>query len=69
VLEIEKANIGVRDSFFDLGGHSLKAIRIMTRIYEQFDIEIDLTDLFRQPYIESLAEEVENILWLKQLNS
>ncbi|WP_244214198.1 phosphopantetheine-binding protein, partial [Pedobacter alluvionis] len=64
VLGLEAGNISVKDNFFDLGGHSLKAIRIVLRIHEKFNVEINLTHLFTEPDIESLAIEVENILWL-----
>ncbi|WP_205195787.1 non-ribosomal peptide synthetase [Chitinophaga sp. Cy-1792] len=66
VLEAGKDKIGIKDSFFDLGGHSLKAIRIVLRIHEQFNVEIDLTNFFLEPNIEALAEEIENIRWMQQ---
>jgi amino acid adenylation domain-containing protein len=47
--------IGVKESFFEIGGHSLLALRLMTRIRKQFGYELPLTELFRSPSIESLA--------------
>jgi len=64
VLGIDKDAIGIRDSFFDLGGHSLKAIRVVLRIHEQFGLEMDLAYFFGEPTIESLVTEMENMLWL-----
>jgi acyl carrier protein len=61
-----KEKIGVKDSFFDIGGHSLKAVRVLLKIYERFDTEIDLTTFFNGPTIESLAIEIDNIQWLRQ---
>jgi len=66
VLSIPKEQVGVKDNFFDLGGHSLNAIRIVLRIHEQFDIEMDLTGFFAEPTIEALAAEIENVLWLRK---
>jgi len=66
VLSIPKERVGVKDSFFEVGGHSLNAIRMMLRIHEQFDIEMDLTAFFAEPTIEALAAEIGNVLWLRQ---
>ncbi len=34
--------IGVRDNFFDLGGHSLKLMKVTSRVYEQFDLKLNI---------------------------
>jgi amino acid adenylation domain-containing protein len=47
--------VGVRDNFFDLGGHSLRLIRVHSKIREIVDCEVAVIDLFRYPTIESLA--------------
>jgi thioesterase domain-containing protein/acyl carrier protein len=49
------AEIGVRDSFFDLGGHSLAAIRLAARIRETFGIALPVASLFAAPTVEALA--------------
>ncbi|NJL59829.1 MAG: hypothetical protein HC887_09480 [Desulfobacteraceae bacterium] len=38
--------IGIYDNFFDLGGHSLKATRIVSKIHKELGIEIRLRDMF-----------------------
>ncbi|MGD2085118.1 MAG: amino acid adenylation domain-containing protein [Candidatus Aminicenantes bacterium] len=48
--------IGVRDSFFELGGDSLKAITVISRIHRKLHVEIPLTEFFKRPTIEALAE-------------
>jgi tyrocidine synthetase-3 len=53
VLENEK--IGVNDNLFALGGHSLNAITLVSRIYKTFNKEITLKDLFKHPNIKELA--------------
>jgi non-ribosomal peptide synthetase component F len=47
--------VGVRDNFFDLGGQSLKAVRMRGRIEEVFGTSIALRDLFAHPTIDELA--------------
>jgi amino acid adenylation domain-containing protein len=46
---------GVRDNFFDLGGHSLLLIRVHARLRRELDADIAVIDLFRYPTIESMA--------------
>ncbi|MBD1922211.1 amino acid adenylation domain-containing protein [Funiculus sociatus GB2-A5] len=60
VLNIERVGIG--DNFFDLGGNSLLAIRLMDEVYKQFKRELPLSTLFLNPTVESLASTlfVEN---------
>ncbi|AMP99734.1 Nonribosomal peptide synthetase [Pedobacter cryoconitis] len=65
VLGVEMGQIGVHTNFFELGGHSLTAIRILLKIHEQFNVEVDLINFFNEPNIEAMANEIENILWLR----
>lgn len=51
--------IGVTESFFDLGGHSLMAVRLMTRITRVFGQELPLATLLGEPTIEILARRLE----------
>ncbi|ASS75397.1 hypothetical protein CIG75_10615 [Tumebacillus algifaecis] len=47
--------VGVNDSFFDLGGHSLKAALFIARVNKEFGIQIPLRDIFQQPTIRNIA--------------
>lgn len=47
---------GVRNSFFDLGGHSLLLVRVHAKLRQEMDPDIAVIDLFRYPTIESLAD-------------
>jgi amino acid adenylation domain-containing protein len=46
---------GVRDNFFDLGGHSLLLVQLHAQLKRQFNASISVVDLFRYPTIEALA--------------
>lgn len=48
--------VGVKDNFFDLGGHSLLLVKVHVRLQQIFAREISIIDLFRLPTIESLAQ-------------
>lgn len=50
--------VGVQDSFFELGGDSLLAIQLGARLKERLGVEIPINELFEQPTIESLARTV-----------
>jgi len=53
VLGVDK--IGVDDNFFSLGGHSLKATKLITRIHKEFDVRLELKTVFSHPTIAGLA--------------
>jgi amino acid adenylation domain-containing protein len=53
-------HIGTRDNFFHLGGHSLSAVRMFTRLEEYLRIRIPLATLFQAPTIEGLAKVIRD---------
>jgi acyl carrier protein len=60
-----REKIGVKDDFFDLGGQSLKATRVIMRVKKEFNIEIDLSSIFLEPTIEVLADKIMTDMWLQ----
>jgi amino acid adenylation domain-containing protein len=50
--------IGIQDKFFDLGGHSLSATRVVSRVIKQFELDISLQSLFRSPTVADMAAEI-----------
>ncbi|MCP5049288.1 MAG: acyltransferase domain-containing protein, partial [bacterium] len=51
--------IGVRDDFFELGGDSLKAITVISRIHQSLNVEIPLQEFFHLLTIENLAAYID----------
>ncbi|HEY9827187.1 MAG TPA: amino acid adenylation domain-containing protein [Stenomitos sp.] len=59
LLGIEQ--IGVNDDFYELGGYSLLAVRLVALISETFQQEIPLEILFKKPTIADLAEVISEL--------
>ena len=49
------SQVGTQDSFFDLGGHSLIAVRLFASIKREFGAEFPISALFEAPTIAALA--------------
>ncbi|MCP5105931.1 MAG: amino acid adenylation domain-containing protein [bacterium] len=58
ILGLEKETIGIDDNFFQLGGHSLKATILISRIHKAFNVRISLGEIFNQPSIRELGEYI-----------
>lgn len=57
LLQLEK--IGIKDNFFDLGGHSIKAIKMSHDISTVFELDVSIKNIFVYPTIEQLANQIE----------
>jgi amino acid adenylation domain-containing protein len=66
VLRAERVSRGA--DFFDLGGHSLRATQVISRINETFQVEIPLRVLFEKPTLAEFAAAVEESI-LKEVES
>jgi acyl carrier protein len=47
--------VGIDDNFFDLGGHSLTATQLVSRIISQFRLDLPLQALFQSPTVAEMA--------------
>ena len=56
VLKLDR--VGVGDNFFDLGGHSLSATQIASRVRETFRVELPVRKIFEEPTVEALARSL-----------
>ncbi|MAC26252.1 MAG: polyketide synthase [Sandaracinus sp.] len=54
--------VGVQDSFFDLGGHSLIAVRLFAMVKKTFEVEFPISVLFEAPTIEACGELIKDAI-------
>jgi|GEM_PF-266592 len=53
---LERPVVSIHDNFFDLGGHSLKAMRMVSAIHREMGVEISLQDIFAHPTVFEIAK-------------
>jgi acyl carrier protein len=54
--------IGRDDDFFDLGGHSLRAVQVASRVKEHFRVRLAVNVIFDKPTIAELADHIVDAL-------
>ncbi|HLP59571.1 MAG TPA: amino acid adenylation domain-containing protein, partial [Candidatus Deferrimicrobium sp.] len=59
---ISPYRIGIDENFFQLGGHSLKATSLASRIYKEFNVKIPLAEIFKRPTIRGLFDYINNYI-------
>jgi amino acid adenylation domain-containing protein len=52
-------HVGIHDNFFDLGGHSLAATRVVSQVIKQFQLELPLQSLFQSPTVAEMAKVID----------
>lgn len=50
--------VGVNESFFDLGGDSISVVQMIAKVRKHFDTPISLREVFKEPTIASLAGHI-----------
>ncbi|MBU7321098.1 non-ribosomal peptide synthetase, partial [Paenibacillus oleatilyticus] len=58
LLGLEK--VGVKDNFFDIGGHSLRAATLAARIHKEMNKQLELREVFEAMTVEQLARTIES---------
>jgi amino acid adenylation domain-containing protein/thioester reductase-like protein len=56
IFELDE--IGVTDDFFQLGGHSLNAVLLQSKIQDELEVELSFEDVFGAPTIQELASRI-----------
>ena len=51
--------VGRGDSFYSLGGNSLKAAELLYRVYEVFAVRITVKDILKYPVLSRLAGRID----------
>jgi len=59
VLKLDKEIIGIDDNFFDLGGHSLRATVLISRIHKELNVKLSLAEMFKFSTIRGLSDYIK----------
>lgn len=60
VLDLKEEVIGINDNFFDLGGNSIKAIQLLTKVNQQYSVKLSTTSIFQYSCIKEFTDILEN---------
>jgi acyl carrier protein len=60
ILKVRKEAISVKKSFFELGGDSIKIMRLNSMINERLQVQVSIPDLFRYTSVKALAGHILN---------
>jgi len=63
VLSIPVHLVSINIGFFEMGGHSLKAVRLNSKISQEFDVEFQLKVFFEGITVKEMGEYIENKNW------
>jgi len=58
---LDKERVGVCDDFFTLGGHSIKAVHLVSEYQRVFDVKVSLKDMFINPILNSHVSLIERV--------
>nr|MDQ2769405.1 amino acid adenylation domain-containing protein [Bacteroidota bacterium] len=55
---LDLTQVGTTDNFFEIGGHSLKATQLVSKIHRAFEVRLALRTVFLQPTVQQLARAI-----------
>ncbi|GCE27613.1 hypothetical protein KDA_30970 [Dictyobacter alpinus] len=55
---LKKDDMSIWDNFFEIGGHSLLAAQLVSRLHDIFEIDLSVRIIFQAPTVAGLAEEL-----------
>jgi amino acid adenylation domain-containing protein len=55
--------VGVRDNFFDRGGHSLLIMKLVAKVQAAFGVDLPIRTVFAMPTLEDMATEIERLIY------
>jgi acyl carrier protein len=61
VLGIEEDTLSIKADFLDLGGHSIKAMKLMIMLSKKFGLKSDISFIFANPCMEQMANTIESL--------
>jgi acyl carrier protein len=59
---LKKDELSLEDNFFDIGGHSLNAVRVISRIQKELNIDLALKKIFLNPVLIDISKEVKKLI-------
>ncbi len=59
ILGIKK--IGIKNNFFQMGGHSLKAIGVVSKLKKELQLKVEVSNIFNYPTVEELSNYLMNV--------
>ncbi len=57
---LQREEISADDDFFEIGGHSLLAMRLITRIHRRFGVKVSFLEIFQNPELAGLAAVIDS---------
>ncbi|WP_285404976.1 non-ribosomal peptide synthetase [Luteibacter sp. ME-Dv--P-043b] len=57
---LRRDSIGRHERFFEAGGYSLHAVRLLARVRESFGVDLPLASLFESPSLSSMAASIRH---------
>jgi NAD(P)-dependent dehydrogenase (short-subunit alcohol dehydrogenase family) len=62
VVDVPRERIGRQTHLFEIGGHSLSAMRVLARIKDVFGVELGLSELFDEPRLAPVAAAIDRAI-------